>query len=418
MKILVVGNGGREHAVCWKLSQSEQVEALYCAPGNPGTAEVAENLPIPVDALSDLVTVAKEKQIDLTIVGPEYPLTLGIVDEFERAGLKIFGPSKEAARIEGSKAFAKEVMESCGVPTAAYRNFDNVTQALEYVDQIGAPLVVKADGLAAGKGVVVCHEVKEAREAVRHWLDEPGARVVIEEFLEGVEASFIAAVYGDVILPLASSHDYKRISDGDQGPNTGGMGTVSPTPRLSASQEAEVVEQIMRPVVAELFRRGSPFCGFLYAGLMIDADGNTKVLEFNARLGDPETQVIMRRMDCDFAEVLLKLVNGDFTEAEFAKVRWKDAASVCVVLASEGYPESPRKGDDITGLEQAAALEDIVVFHAGTAVDSKGSLVTAGGRVLNVTSLGRDIAEARTRAYEAAAEIQFSGAQLRRDIAA
>lgn len=417
MKVLVIGSGGREHALCWKLSQSEQVSEVYCAPGNPGTAEVAENIAIATDDIPGLVRFAAEKSIDLTVVGPEYPLTLGIADAFEEAGLRVFGPTQAAAQLEGSKSFAKDVMIRAGVPTAKFETFDNKEKALSYLDTTGVPIVVKADGLAAGKGVYVCSEMKDAHEAVCTLLAESDSQVVIEQCLIGKEASFIAAVSGDVILPLASSHDYKRIHDGDEGPNTGGMGTVSPTPRLQANQEEEIVSRVLRPVIQELAKRGIDFCGFLYAGLMIDESGEYHVLEFNTRLGDPEAQVILRRMNFDLATFLLQLCDSSFDEDQKVSMVWDQDASVCLVLAASGYPEQPQKGDEIDGLAQASAIDGVEIFHAGTAVNEQGKLVTSGGRVLNITTLGRDISEARKRAYEAAEKVQISGIQFRKDIA-
>lgn len=420
MKVLVIGAGGREHALCWKLKESKSVSELYCAPGNAGIARVAENIAIPVDAVEALCSFAVEKSIDLTIVGPEYPLTLGIVDHFEEKGLKIFGPNRQAARLEGSKAYAKEIMDKAGVPTASYREFLDLNPAVEYVKATGAPIVVKADGLAAGKGVYVCATVEEAQTALNELFNQDGfEKVVIEEYLEGIEASFIALVSGDTIIPLASSHDYKRIFDGDGGPNTGGMGTVSPSPRISAAQEVWALENVMRPVVHALKEDGIFYRGFLYAGLMISPDGAIKVLEFNARMGDPEGQVILRRMQGDLAELLESLSGQDAVDVVgSSRLQWCADSAVCVVQASEGYPASSSRGDVITGIEAAEALEGCVVFHAGTGVDSNGNLVTAGGRVFNITALGPDVNQARTKAYEATGKIQFRGMQFRSDIAA
>lgn len=416
MKTLVIGSGGREHAIVWKLKQSPRVAEIYCAPGNPGTAALAENIPLAVDDLNGIKEFAIDTSIDLVIIGPEYPLTLGLVDVLKAAGIRVFGPSQAAAALEGSKSFAKEIMVAAGVPTAAYATFSDRAQARAYIDTHVTPLVIKVDGLAAGKGVFICESTAEAVSALNEVFDTfNAAQVVIEEFLIGKEVSFIVATNGKDIIPLAASHDYKRIFDNDSGPNTGGMGTVSPTPNLSKAEEARVVDTIMRPVILEMARRGIPYEGFLYAGLMIATDGSYKVLEFNARLGDPETQVILRRMDSDLFELLYALSTGP--GVELPQQIWSDAAAVCVVLASSGYPATSRTGDSISGLELAEGIGSACVFHAGTSVNSTGELVTGGGRVLNVTALGSTIGEAREMAYRAADKINFSGMQLRRDIA-
>ncbi len=414
MRVLVIGSGGREHAICWKLRQSKQLTKLFCAPGNPGISEIAECLPLSVGDVAPLVEFAKRERIDLTIVGPELPLSLGIVDAFRAAGLSIFGPTKAAAQLESSKAFTKEILVSVNAPTAAYESFTDVHAAERYALAQGAPIVVKEDGLAAGKGVTVCTSVDEAIASIRAALHAPGSRVVIEEFLDGVEASFIVATDGTRVVPLVPSHDYKRLLDGQRGPNTGGMGTVSPTTHLTPQQEAFTLERVIHPVLREMERRGTPFSGFLYAGLMLSPRGDVRVLEFNARLGDPETQVILRRLDSDLLPILAGLAAGKDLGVEAP--RWTDNAAVCVVLAAAGYPEKVRKGDVIEGISFATQVADVVVFHAGTALEADGRLVTAGGRVLNVTARGKTVEEARRYAYRAADLIQFAGVQRRRDI--
>lgn len=413
MRVLVLGSGGREHAIAWKLRQSAHVTQVYCAPGNPGIAAVAQVVAIPVDDLAGLEDFARAERIDLTIVGPEFPLTLGIVDRFRRAGLPIFGPSQAASQLESSKHFAKEVMTAAQVPTAAYKVCTNSAALYEYLKTAPMPTVLKADGLAAGKGVFICTTHDEAYAAVKVLFEDlKTPAVVVEEFMEGVEASFIVATDGARIVPLASAHDYKRVFDNDCGPNTGGMGTVSPTPRLTGSQESWVIQHVIQPMLTEMKSRGTPYSGFLYAGLMITPTGHIKVVEFNARLGDPETQVILRRMTSDLALLLLDLATGSGQ----ATVSWADNHAVCLVLAAEHYPAEPRKGDEITGIEFAESLPSVIVFHAGTGRDSQGRLLTAGGRVLNVTALGESLTEARARAYRGADMIQFRGRQLRRDI--
>jgi phosphoribosylamine--glycine ligase len=415
MKILIVGSSGREHAMAWKLRQSPHVTQLFCAPGNPGIASLAKIVPIRIDDLVAIEEFARSERIDLTVVGPELPLTLGIVDRFRAAGLPVFGPTQAAARLEGSKQYAKEVMVAAGVATAAHAVFQSREALLQHLASAPMPSVLKADGLAAGKGVFVCMTREDAVSATRSLFDElKASTIVVEEFMEGVEASFIVATDGRRIVPLATAHDYKRIFDNDKGPNTGGMGTVSPTPRLSVAQEASVVEEVIRPVLTQMEKQGTPFSGFLYAGLMITPKGQIKVVEFNARLGDPETQVIMRRMSSDLALLLLDLA----TAAGKAEARWSDSHAVCLVLAAENYPGEPRKGDEVSGIELAETMPGVAVFHAGTALNEQGKLVTAGGRVLNVTATGASAAEARSRAYRAADIIQFRARQMRRDIGA
>lgn len=417
MKILVIGSGGREHALCWKISQSPLCKELFCAPGNPGTQEFAKNVQISVDNVLGLLEFAKENEIDLTIVGPELPLALGIVDLFDSAGLYIFGPDKAGAELEGSKSFTKDVLVKAGVPTARYELLTSLEQAQQTLKDWKLPFVIKADGLAAGKGVVVCTQETQVKDALNFVFEQlKSDKIVCEEFLEGVEASFIVATDGENIAVLAPSHDYKRIFDKDQGPNTGGMGTVCPTPRLTEDQAAWTIENVIRPTLVELRKRGIIYKGFMYAGLMISPQGRINVIEYNARLGDPETQVIMRRMQSDLVPVLARLSgHKDFQNAEISFV-WRPEAAICVVLASAGYPESSRNGDSIDGIDFANSTTNTVVFHAGTKIDERGKLVTAGGRVLNVTSIGKDIAEARTNTYRAVDLVQFPGVQARRDI--
>ena len=416
MKILVIGGGGREHALVWKISQSPLVDKLYCAPGNPGTAGLAENVALRVDQLDELLEFAKVNSIDLTVVGPEQPLSLGIVDLFEANGLKIFGPSKDAAFIEGSKAFSKDLMHKYNVPTAAYGVFTDLAEAERFIDQTGAPIVVKADGLAAGKGVIIARTRDEALDAVRDMLSgnafgSAGSRVVIEEFLTGEEASFLVITDGRQIIPLASAQDHKAIFDGDQGPNTGGMGAYSPAPVVTAEIHEKAMRQVLRPAIDGMAAEGRPYRGVLYAGLMVK-DGQVKTLEFNARFGDPECQPLLMRMKSDIVPVLLAVANGDLAGLD---IEWHDKAAVCVVMAAAGYPGDYRKGDAIEGLEQAASLEDVYVFHAGTSTRD-GSCVTNGGRVLGVTALGGTVKEAIAGAYAGVARISWPGVQYRSDI--
>ena len=414
MKVLVLGNGGREHALCWRAAQSKLVDSLYCAPGNPGTATIANNVDIAVDDIPALIAFVKREDIGLTIVGPEAPLSKGIVDQFEKEGLCIFGPSKAAAQLEVSKNFAKEAMIAAGVPTAQAKQCHSKNDALAYMSERGAPIVIKADGLAAGKGVVVCLQDSEIAPAVDHVFDTIGANeALIEDYLEGVEASFIVATDGTSVVPMATSHDYKRLLKDDQGPNTGGMGSVSPTPRLTIEQENWAVEHIIQPVLQEMSKRGAPFKGFLYAGLMISPGGDLSVVEFNVRMGDPECQSIMRRAQFDFIAMLLSLI--DNKNYPMPEVTWSAETSICVVLASQGYPESSSKGDAISGLDQAAAINDAVVFHAGTGLEEH-SIVTAGGRVLGVTCMANDLDATKSAVFKAADMIQFRGRQIRRDI--
>jgi phosphoribosylamine--glycine ligase len=416
MRILVVGGGGREHALVWKIGRSPLVEKVFCAPGNPGTALLAENLPLRADDLEGIAAWVGAGRIDLVVVGPEAPLVAGLADRLRADGVPVFGPSASAARLEGSKAFAKEVMEAAGIPTAGHAVFDALAPALAHARVLGGRVVVKADGLAAGKGVVVCAGVAEAEEALRAILVDrvhgaAGARVVVEERLEGPEVSVIALSDGERVLTLAPAQDHKRIFDGDRGPNTGGMGAFCPTPTLTPAQLADVERVVLLPTVREMARRGTPFRGALYAGLMLTREG-PKVLEFNARFGDPETQPILLRLQGDLVPVLLATARGDLTGAALA---FDARAAVGVVLAAEGYPGRVTSGDVIEGVEGPFA-EGVQVFHAGTARDAAGRLVTAGGRVLTVCALGEGLAGAAARAYEAVARIRFRGCQFRRDI--
>ncbi len=416
MKVLVIGSGGREHALVWKIAQSPLVEMVYCAPGNPGTARLGENVDIRVDDLEGLLGFARKNEIGLTVVGPELPLSLGIVDLFEVNGLKIFGARKNAALIEASKAFAKDLMKKYRVPTAAYEVFDKVEPAVEFIDRLGVPIVIKADGLAAGKGVIIANTRDEAVAAVTDMLSgnafgEAGSRVVIEEFLRGEEASFLAFTDGRNIIPLASAKDHKAVFDGDKGPNTGGMGAYSPAPVVTRAIHDRVMDEVMRRTVDGMAAEGRPYRGVLYAGLMIDGEG-IKTLEFNARFGDPECQPLLMRMKSDIVPFLLGVAQGDIGGME---IEWHDRAAVCVVMAAEGYPGSYRKGDEIMGLEEVATMEDLVVFHAGTAA-VEGKIVTTGGRVLGVTALGMTVAEAIGRAYQGVGAISWEGVHYRRDI--
>ena len=416
MKILVIGGGGREHALVWKIAQSPLVTKLYCAPGNPGTAALAENLPIGVDQLDKLLAFAYENKIDLTVVGPEQPLSLGIVDLFEAHGLKVFGPSQNAAYIEGSKAFSKDLMQKYNVPTAAYGVFTDQDEAAAFINRTGAPIVVKADGLAAGKGVIIAQTCAEAIDAVSDMLSgnafgSAGSRVVIEEFLTGEEASFLVITDGKNIIPLASAQDHKAVFDGDLGPNTGGMGAYSPAPVVTPDIHEKAMQLVIRPTVDGMAAEGRQYRGVLYAGLMVK-DGEVKTLEFNARFGDPECQPLLMRMKSDIVPVLLAVANGDLSNE---KIEWHDKAAVCVVMASEGYPGDYRKGDEISGLDQAAQIDDLYVFHAGTTLKD-GSCVTNGGRVLGVTALGTTVKNAITSAYQGVSRINWPGVQYRTDI--
>ncbi|MFO0581754.1 MAG: phosphoribosylamine--glycine ligase [Anaeromyxobacter sp.] len=416
MRVLVVGSGGREHALAWKISRSPLVRELFAAPGNPGIAKVATRVPIPADDVERLAAFARDERIDLVVVGPEGPLVLGLADRVSKLGIPVFGPGAGAAEIEGSKAFAKDVMRAAGIPTADYEAFDAPEPALAWARARGGRVVVKADGLAAGKGVVVCGSVAEAEEALRTILVDrvhggAGARVVVEERLTGPEASCIGFTDGERVRMLPAAQDHKRIFDGDQGPNTGGMGAFSPTPEVSAELLATVERDVLVPAVRELARRGKPFRGALYAGLMLTPAG-PRVLEFNARLGDPETQPLMMRLAGDVVPVLLAAARGDLSGVALEVDR---RAAAGLVLAAEHYPAKPAAGDVIEGAD-GPFEPDVQVFHAGTALDAQGRLVTAGGRVLTVCALGEGVADAAARAYTAAARIHFRGVQYRRDI--
>ncbi|MFA7556966.1 MAG: phosphoribosylamine--glycine ligase [Hydrogenophaga sp.] len=418
MKVLVIGSGGREHALAWKAAQSPKVDKVYVAPGNAGTAREpgVENVAIAATDISALIAFVQQNDVGLTIVGPEAPLVIGIVDAFRAAGLRCFGPTKAAAQLEGSKAFTKDFLARHRIPTAAYANFTDVDAALAYVREKGAPIVVKADGLAAGKGVIVAMTLGEAEDAVRDMLagnafGEAGHRVVIEEFLDGEEASFIVMVDGQHVIPMATSQDHKRVGNGDTGPNTGGMGAYSPAPVVTAEIHARVMREVIEPTVRGMAAEGHPYTGFLYAGLMIGADGTPKVIEFNCRFGDPETQPIMLRLQSDLVALCEAALDGRLDKV---RAEWDPRAALGVVLAAGGYPAEVRKGDIISGLDEADTTE-ARVFHAGT-TERDGQVVTAGGRVLCATALGATVAEAQQRAYALAARLHFEGMQYRRDI--
>ena len=420
MKVLMIGGGGREHALAWKLAQSTQVEQVFVAPGNAGTAAEAKltNVAIAATDLDSLVAFARDEQIGLTVVGPEAPLVEGVVDRFQAAGLTIFGPTQAAAQLEGSKSFTKDSLARHDIPSADYQTFTDVDSALAYLSKMGAPIVIKADGLAAGKGVIVALSEAEAEAAIRDMLEAntfggAGARVVIEEFLEGEEASFIVMVDGEHVVPMATSQDHKRAYDGDTGPNTGGMGAYSPAPVVTPEVDARIMEQVILPTVRGMAAEGNAYTGFLYAGLMIDAAGNPKVIEYNCRFGDPETQPIMLRLTSDFAELCLAGAQG---KLDGQRCEWDSRAAVGVVLAAGGYPGSYRKGDVIHGLA-AAEETGCKVFHAGTAQDSQGEIITAGGRVLCVTVLGHSVSAAQQQAYQGVNAIHWDGVECRRDIA-
>jgi phosphoribosylamine---glycine ligase len=419
MNVLVIGSGGREHALAWKIAQSPRVAKVFVAPGNAGTAREPALINVAIIAFDELIALAQAEQIALTVVGPEAPLAAGAVDAFRAAGLKIFGPTRAAARLESSKDYAKSFMTRHGIPTAAYQSFVDAAKAHAYVDERGAPIVVKADGLAAGKGVVVATRVDEAHAAIDAVLgareqgvqhDEAGARVVIEEHLSGEEASFIVMAHGRNVLPLASSQDHKRLQDDDHGPNTGGMGAYSPAPVVTPAVHARIMREIITPTLNGMADEGIPYTGFLYAGLMIDGEGNPRTLEFNCRLGDPETQPIMMRLKSDLVALLEHAIAGTLDQID---AEWDRRAALGVVLAAAGYPNDPRRGDAISGLD--AVPEECKVFHAGTSLVD-GRPVTAGGRVLCVTALGETVRQAQRAAYAGVAAIHFDGMQYRRDI--
>ncbi len=416
MKVLVVGGGGREHALVWKIAQSRSVSKVFCAPGNAGIASQAECVPIGAEDVSGLLNFARKERIDLTVVGPEAPLTLGIADAFEDRGLRIFGPSRRAAAIEGSKVLSKEIMKKYGIPSAEFQVFDDYPKAARYVQSQDLPRVVKADGLAAGKGVILCRNAQEAlaaleRVMIRKEFGAAGQRVVVEEFLQGEEASFLAFTDGESLLPLPTSQDHKAIFDDDQGPNTGGMGAYSPAPVVTEEIHRAVMETVLLPTIRALTAEGRKYRGVLYAGLMI-RDGRPKVLEFNARFGDPETQPLLLRLKSDLIPILEATLDGGVGEI---KPEWDPRPAVCVVMASGGYPGPYEKGKVISGLDAAAGIPDAFVFHAGTAFNG-GKVVTSGGRVLGVTAVGSGIREAIETAYQAAGRITWEGAQYRRDI--
>ncbi|MEN8216672.1 MAG: phosphoribosylamine--glycine ligase [Pseudomonadota bacterium] len=416
MKILIIGSGGREHALAWKAAQSEKVQKVFVAPGNAGTAQEPKLENVPTEDIQSLVNFAQQNAIDLTIVGPERPLVAGIVDEFQQLGLRCFGPSKAAAQLEGSKAFTKDFLSRHNIPSAAYANFTDIDKATAYIHQVGAPIVVKADGLAAGKGVIVAQTENEAIAAVQNMLagnafGEAGHRVVIEEFLQGEEASFTCMVDGEHILPLATSQDHKTRDDGDKGPNTGGMGAYSPAPVVTKEIHARIMSDIIEPTVRGMAAEGRPYTGFLYAGLMIDARGNPKILEYNCRFGDPETQPILLRLRSDLVELCQAALDKRLHEV---KAEWDSRAALGVVLAAGGYPAHYDKGLIINGLSEAAALEG-KIFHAGTRAE-KGKIVTAGGRVLCACALGETVHEAQSKAYALVKQIRWEGVYYRTDI--
>ncbi len=414
MKILVIGGGGREHALAWRIAQSPRVSRVLVSPGNGGTATDPALLNVPGETVADWLRIAQQEEVHFTVVGPEAPLAAGVVDAFRAAGLRIFGPTQAAARLEGSKDFAKQFMRRHGVPTARSATFEEAAPAHAYIDAEGAPIVIKADGLAAGKGVVVAMTLAEAHQAVDDMLGGSlggaGARVLVEQFLTGEEASFIVMVDGQHVLPLASSQDHKRLLDGDHGPNTGGMGAYSPAPVVTPALHRRILRDIIQPTVVGMASEGTVFTGFLYAGVMIDAEGNPSTLEFNCRMGDPETQPIMMRLKSDLTVLLDHAIDGTLDQVE---ADWDRRVAVGVVLAAEGYPQSPRKGDVIEGLKKLP--EHTMVFHAGTALVD-GAVQTAGGRVLCVTALADTLRQARSAVYEATDGIRFAGRQFRTDI--
>ncbi|MBC7253434.1 MAG: phosphoribosylamine--glycine ligase [Actinobacteria bacterium] len=418
MKVLVVGGGGREHSLAWKISQSPLVDELFCAPGNAGMARLGTCVDIKAEDIEALAAFAEREKVDLTVVGPEAPLVAGIADVFQERGLSVFGPTRQAARMEGSKHFAKSIMQEAGVPTGSAEVFTEFDAAVDCVRRGSPPYVVKADGLAAGKGVVIARDERAAYEALRACFvegrfGEAGKKVLIEEFLEGQEVSVLTLVDGEDILPLAPAQDYKRVGDGDTGPNTGGMGSYSPVPVMSPEDYRRVVEEILRPTAKALAGKGIHYRGILYAGLILTREG-PKVLEFNVRFGDPETQAVLPRLESDLVPAMLAVLEGRLPEVE---LKWKEEACVTVVAASGGYPGEYRTGYAISGLEEAGSVEGVVVFHAGTRLGEGGEVLTAGGRVLNVSALGSDFQEARERAYRAVEKINFTDIYYRKDIA-
>jgi len=417
MKVMIIGGGGREHALAWKVAQNKSISRVYVAPGNAGTALNPDMVNVPISKVDELVAFAQQEQIELTIVGPEAPLSQGVVDAFRAHGLRIFGPSQAAAQLESSKDFAKAFMVRHHIPTAAYETFTDAKAAHAYVDKQGAPIVIKADGLAAGKGVVVAMELAEAHQAIDAMLSDnklgsAGARVVIEEFLQGEEASFIVMVDGQHILPLATSQDHKRLLDQDQGPNTGGMGAYSPAPVVTPTLHAKIMREIIKPTVEGMASDGIPYTGFLYAGVMISPAGEVKTLEFNCRMGDPETQPIMLRLRTDLVALVQHAVDGKLNQIE---ADWDRRTALGVVMAAKNYPDNPRTGDAISGLPDDYINPDLQVFHAVTTLKD-GQVLTSGGRVLCVTALGETVKYAQSKAYEAIQHIEFDGAQFRSDI--
>ena len=417
MKVMIIGGGGREHALAWKVAQNKSISRVYVAPGNAGTALNPDMVNVPISKVDELVAFAQQEQIELTIVGPEAPLSQGVVDAFRAHGLRIFGPSQAAAQLESSKDFAKAFMVRHHIPTAAYETFTDAKAAHAYVDKQGAPIVIKADGLAAGKGVVVAMELAEAHQAIDAMLSDnklgsAGARVVIEEYLQGEEASFIVMVDGQHILPLATSQDHKRLLDQDQGPNTGGMGAYSPAPVVTPTLHAKIMREIIKPTVEGMASDGIPYTGFLYAGVMISPAGEVKTLEFNCRMGDPETQPIMLRLRTDLVALVQHAVDGKLNQIE---ADWDRRTALGVVMAAKNYPDNPRTGDAISGLPDDYINPDLQVFHAGTTLKD-GQVLTSGGRVLCVTALGETVKYAQSKAYEAIQHIEFDGAQFRSDI--
>ncbi|MBS0472460.1 MAG: phosphoribosylamine--glycine ligase [Proteobacteria bacterium] len=415
MKILLVGSGGREHALAWKLSASPLLTKLYCAPGNAGIADIAECVPIPAMDFDGLIAFAREKKIDFAVVAPDQPLIGGLWDAFEAAGIRATGPNKAAAALEGSKGFVKDLCAEYGIPTAAYRRFAQAAPAKAFADTLGLPVVVKADGWAAGKGVIIAHTTAEAHKAIDFMFEggfgESGHAVVVEEFMEGEEGSFFALSDGTTVLPMAGAQDHKQVFDGDKGPNTGGMGAYSPAPALTPAMEAEVMRRFIEPTAAAMRDKGMPFAGVMYLGLMFTKDG-PKLVEYNCRFGDPETQVLMPRLKSDLLTVLLAMRDGMLKDVD---LRWSDETALTVAMASKGYPGSYDKGQVITGLDAAAKLPGVQIFHAGTE-RRDGKIVASGGRVLNVTATGKDVAEAQARAYAAVDLIHWDGCFARRDI--
>jgi len=417
MKVLVIGGGGREHAIVWKLSKSRSVDKIYCCPGNAGIAALAECINVNQNNFNALLDFVKYEWIDLTIVGPEEPLSKGIVDLFEKEGRKILGPTKAAAQLESSKVFSKDLMKSYGIPTAEYRVFTSYLHAEEYIRFKGTPIVIKADGLAAGKGVFIAHSMEEALDALKVIMKDKafgdaGDKVIVEDCLKGEEASYMVFTDGRTIVPMVSSQDHKRIFDGDKGPNTGGMGAYSPAPVVTGELEKVVIEKIMKPTIRALRSEGIHYKGILYAGLMIDK-GIPSVLEFNCRLGDPETQPVLSRLKTDLMDIAMAVTDERLSEIN---IEWNNDPAVCVVLSSSGYPGTYRKGDVITGINEANTVEGVQVFHAGTTCKDD-LIVTAGGRVLGITAVGKDIATAKSRAYDAVGKIHYNGMHYRKDIA-